>query len=311
MKIVQAIGRLLGASNPALDLIPKTPVGLERFEHMMEFARRRNLCGRSRYSGINGWIGNSINLETEQRSFSVKGIAKTRYQSVTWSHMPHHFGIYLVDGTLEFRASHEGIGPREEMLLATGADDLAEIGRCFDHWYKEFDLPGSLGRSTGLPKLFEPTGDAQRDIKTYLEDGSISSFHELFDDEGPVIWVDWGEEDDNIVHMTAEKLALNDLKAQFDNDTCDLLITYRGLQHRIVYPVEGTADRDTSIKALNTILKPDHELRVCSASRGSDTLALMALSAGEWARLEQFHPGRCSACFEIIRDDSAIFGSTN
>lgn len=314
-RIMQFIKRLFGAPGTTKYSTPKSPVSLEHLQQMLEYARRRKLCGRSKYRSGDNWIGGSINIEKEQRIYSVPAgslgsnvtAIRTQYPSVSWSYMPHHLGIYLVDGELEFRASHHGIGPREDMPLATSGEDLAEIGRCFDYWYREFGLPESLGRPTNPPKQFEPTGDALRDIQTYLEDGSVRAFHELFEDSGPVIWVDWGEEDDNIVRMTADALALDNLTARFDRDSCDLLITYRGTEHRVRYREEGVADRDTSIKALNALLQPDYELRVCNASHGSDTLALILLSGTDWARLEQVYPAACAVHFDVIRQDSVIF----
>jgi hypothetical protein len=315
VRVGQFIKRLFSAPGTTKYPTAKAPVSFEHLQQMLEYARRRNLCGRSKYRGGDNWIGRSINLVTDKRTFSVRAngpgsnmaTIRTQYPSASWSDMQHHLGIYLVDGKLEFRASHDGIGPREEMPLATSAEDLAEIGRCFDYWYEEFGLPESLGHPINPPKQFEPTGNALRDIQTYLEDGSVRAFHELFEDSGRVIWVDWGEEDDNIVRMTADALALDNLTARFDRDSCDLLISYRGTEHRVRYREEGIADRDTSIKALNALLQPDYELRVCKASHGSDTLALMALSETDWARLEQIYPEAYAVHFEMIRQDSVIF----
>lgn len=316
VRMTKFIKRLFGAPSTTKYPTAKAPVNFEHLQQMLEYARRRNLCGRSKYRSGDNWIGRSINLVTEQRTYSVRAngpgsdmaTIRTQYPSVSWSYMPDHLGIYLVDGEIEFRASHHGIGPREDMPLATSAEDLVEIGRCFDYWYEEFGLPESLGRPINPPKQFEPTGNALRDIQTYLEDGSVRAFHELFEDSSPVIWVDWGEEDDNIVRMTADTLGLDNLKARFDPDSCDLLITYRGTEHRVRYREAGVADRDTSIKALNGLLQPDYELRVCNASHGSDTLALMALSETDWARLEQIYPEACTVHFDMIRQDSVIFG---
>lgn len=303
------------AAESSKNALTEPPVSLERLQQLLEFARRRNLCGRSK-SGFDKWVGQSIEIVSEKRSFTIRsnnphyveGTVVTQYQSVSWSYMPQHLGIYLVDGEVEFRASHHGRGPRETMPLATDPADLDEIKRCFDYWYHEFGLPDSLDRPANPPKQFEPTGDAMRDIPAYLEEGSARAFHELFEDQGPVMWIDWREEDDSIVHIAAEALGLNDLTARFDNDSCDLLINYRGTSHRIRYPEEGVADRDTTIIALNRVLQPGHELRLCIASRGSDTLALMALSGEEWSLLERKHPAACAEHFMMIDETTEIFG---
>ena len=172
-------------------------------------------------------------------------------------------------------------------------------------------MPGSIDYPVNPPKQFEPSGDALRDILTYLKTGSVDVFYELFEDENPAIWIDWGEEYYNIVKMAAEVLGLDDLTAYFDNDSCDLLITYRGIEHRVRYPEEGVADRDITIIALNKLLRPEHELRLCNASRGSDTLALMAFPAADWALLEHKYPAACAMHFLVINEPTVIFGGSD
>lgn len=136
----------------------------------------------------------------------------------------------------------------------------------------------------------------------------VQSAFALFEDDDPVIRVDWGEEDDNIIRTIAAVLELDDLMACFDNDSCDLLITYHGTEHSIRYPKEGVAQRDTTIIALNALLQPDHELCLCNASRGTNTLALMALSAADWSLLEREHSAGCAEHFQAIGDAPVIFG---
>ena len=308
--------RLLGATGASSrNTFAEPPASLERLQQMFEYARRRNLCGRSN-SGFHKWVGQSIEIVSEKRHFIatsnnpyyVEGTVVTQYQSLSWSYLPQHLGIYLVDGGVEFRASHDGRGPPETMPLAIDPADLAEIKCCFDYWYDEFGLPGSLDVLVNPPKLFESTGDVMRDIETYLGEGSVRAFYELFEDQGPVMWVDWGDEDDKIIQMAAEVLELDDLTAWFDNDRCDLLVTYRGTEHRIRYPAEGVADRDTTIIALNRILQPEHELRLFRASRGSDTLAFLAFSAAEWSMVEQKQSQACAEHFMAIDEKTEIFG---
>jgi hypothetical protein len=310
--------RIFGKAAAPANVAAEPPVSLERLRQMLEYVTRGNLCGRGKYGLSDRWIGQSIAIVNEQRDFTAHrnnryydaGTIVTVYQSVSWSDMPHHLGVYLVDGELEFRACHEGRVPLENMQFATDPADLAEIKRCFDYWYNEFGLPESLGRPVNPPKQFEPTGNALRDIQTYLEDGSVLVFHELFEDYDPVIWTDWREEDDNIVRMVANVLGLNDLGARFDNDSCELLIIRRGVEHRIRYPDEGVADRDTTIIALNELLQPEHELQLCTASQGSDALVLMALSAADWAVIQSEYPQACAEHFMAITEKVEIFGKS-
>jgi hypothetical protein len=299
-----------------LHALPKPPVSLEQFQQMLEYSRLRNLCGSSRHSAGHTWIGSAIKTENAERSFvrlvdTEFGMGRKLvvvYPSVTWSYSPNHLGIYLVNGVMEFRANNDGVGPREAMPLATDPDDLAEIRRCFDFWYSEFGLPGTLKPSGNSPKRFEPTGDHLYDLSLYLQHGSVTAFQELFEDSGPIIWVHWGEEDDNIVRMASEILALDNLTARFDDENGDLLISFRGIEHCVRYPKGGVADRDIIIIALNDLLQPDYEIRVCNASHGSDTLAFIALSASDWTDVEQVYPEACNKYFHVIMGESVIFG---
>jgi hypothetical protein len=308
-----------GATASSNNVPAEAPVSLERVQHILDYARRRNLGRRGKYAISDRSIGQSIDIVSEQRDFTAgrgnpvhePGAIVTQYRSVSWSYMPDHLGVYLVDGTLEFRASHDGIGPRETMPLAEDPDDLAGIKRLFDYWYEEFGLPESLDLPVNPPKQFLPSGDALRDIVTYLKTASVDVFHELFEEGGPVIWIDWGEEDDDIVMMTAEVLGLKDLSVRFENDSCDLLIKYRGIEHRVGYRQVGVADRDTTIIALNNLLRPEHELRLCNASKGSDTLGLMALPSADWALLEHKCPEACAEHFSIIGKATAMFGRSD
>lgn len=300
--------------------IANNPIDLDRLGHMLEYAKMRNLAGKGASDAPREWIGNFIWLETEYRSFvhradthhHTAGTVNHVYPSICWSFMPDHLGIYLVDGVIELRASHDGIGPRETMPLAQAPEDIHEIGRCFDFWYEKFGLPASLAQPVHAPRTFEPSGDAMTDIITYLQNPTVDAFFDLFEDDGPVMWVDWGEEDDNIVHMAANVLALDQLSARFDdglNDDLELVVNYDGTEHRIRYPEKGAADRDTTLFGLNQILLPKFELRLCTAARGSDMGAFLALPASDWDDLERAYPEAVGQCFEDFSRCDTIFGS--
>lgn len=313
---MQFLKRMIENAARPVHVVSEPPVTLDRLHQMLEYARRRKLSGRGTRSSDDNWIGSMIEIKTEQQTFTAHinnpfyaaGTTVTIYRSVSWTFMPSHLGVYLIDGLVELRASRAGRGPRELMPLATEAADLAEIKRCFDHWYDVFGLPESLQYPAQAPKRLQASGDAISDIQAYLMDGSVQAFNDLFEDGGPAVWVDWGEEDDNIVRMTAKVLMLDDLTARFDNVTCDLLINFRGSSCRICYPQKGVADRDTTIIGLNMMLKPYYELRLCNASLGSDTLALMALSTDNWLHLEQKFPEACARQFAVIGERAVIFG---
>ena len=68
------------------------------------------------------------------------------------------------------------------------------------------------------------------------------------------------------------------------------------------------ADRNTTIIAFNNLLQPEHELRLCNASQGSDTLGLIALPAADWASLEHKYLAACALQFSAIDNAAVIFG---
>lgn len=295
---------------------PERHISKHRFDELIEYAKRRNRGSHSKWQGDDRWIGRNISFQYEERTMVPhvdgagfqKGEAFLLPLSISWNWAPHSLAVCLIDGQIELRASHGKIGPRIFMPKATDPVDIAEIRRCFDFWYEFYDLPASLDRPTHPPKQFVRSGDGIADIRTYLKNGSEKAFYELFEDDGPIVWVDWKEEDDRIVAAFAEVLQLDDLSVSFDNHSCDLLIRYRGVEHRIVYPVEGVAERDATLIGLNSLLSPQHAIRLCKASRGSDTLAFLALSQQQWAALESEFGQALADCFEPIKPGLAIFG---
>lgn len=294
------------------------PVDRARLDQMLAYARQRGLSSKGCGDAPYGWIGASIQFVHTEHSFTLRvdspplraGDVRTVYPAVFWSWMPHHLGIYLVEGEVEYRASHDGIGPREAMPLARSPADLAEIARCFDYWYDKLGLPGALDQPDEVTRArLRPSGDAVRDVATFLEHDTATAFADLFDEGGPVVWVDWRDEDDLIVDRVAAALGLPELSASFEDTRGDLVIRHGGAEHRVRYAEPWAADRDTTIIGLNQALMPEHELRLCQVWSGSDTVALMALPRASWHAIEQAHPGRHRAVFAPILHGTEIFGS--
>jgi hypothetical protein len=289
---------------------PVTSVTAERLEQMLEYARRRNMCGQGY---CRDWIGESITIEYEPRHIVPhrnNPVTQTPFdvpRYVGWTYVPTSLKLCLEDGKVVMRASHDGAHPPHMTPLATDPADIQEIERCFEYWYTKFELPMSLQVPTYSPPEFVPSGDAMADISTYLESGRASAFYELFEDDDPMVWIDWREDDSDLVAAFARVLRMDDLSAEFVNEDCDLLIQYRGQDHRVQYPEPGAADRDTTICHLNQLLMPDHEIRFCIATDGNDTLAFLPLPARHWAALEAEFPDQLHPFFEKIGPNSRIF----
>lgn len=297
---------------------PRYPVDRQKLEQMLDFTRLRGLSGKGSSAAPDRWIGGSILFQHTRQNVKVRvdsppfkaGEVRTIYPSVRWSWQPHHLCVYLVDGVVECRASHQGLEPREAMPLASDPADLAEIARCFDFWYDELGLPAALEQPAEpeRPRL-QPSGNVLRDVATYLEFGTADAFADLFGEGGPVVWVDWGDEDDLIVERVAAALSLAGLRASFEEPRGDLVIRHGEAVHHVRYAEPWVADRDSTIIGLNQALLPGHELRLCTIWNGSDTVALMALPRETWSTIEQAHPDQHSSAFQPIKPGVEIFGS--
>ena len=99
--------------------------------------------------------------------------------------------------------------------------------------------------------------------------------------------VDWREEDDAIVTLIADAIGMHDLHADWDDDT--LVITHGDSERRVPMQMDP-ADRDATIRAVNALLQPEHEIRYISLSAGSDTMGFCVLRAADWQIVEQSNP---------------------
>ena len=129
-------------------------------------------------------------------------------------------------------------------------------------------------------------------------------------DKTAVFWVDWREEDEAIAGYCETILRTGALSAELV-DTDDELgfalhLSYRN--RRVKAPlVAGTEDRHITIHALNEILAPDYEIRVCTDSRGMDTLAFVPLAAQDWRSLEARFPEVVRRRFRKIEQRPNLF----
>ena len=133
-----------------------------------------------------------------------------------------------------------------------------------------------------------------------------------FDASDALIWVDWGEEDGDILGY------LNDVlpeAAQIDYECMDsaeergfdILLKVDGAAHAIPYATDA-ADRDTTLKAAQEHLAPMYEIRWYMGSLGSDTLAFAVLPTDDWQKLErEFDAEQVTYYFAPIHVDSQMF----
>lgn len=126
-------------------------------------------------------------------------------------------------------------------------------------------------------------------VEKLLTTRSDDALQAMLNDEGAVFWVDRRVEDDEIVKDCEGILRTGDLAAEIveidEEPHFELYISYRG--RRVKVPlVIGHEDREITIDTLNQVLRPDYEIRICRASDGTDSFALLPLSAADWATLD-------------------------
>jgi hypothetical protein len=150
------------------------------------------------------------------------------------------------------------------------------------------------------------------EIKKCLTTENDEDFEILAASNDIVFWVDWRENDENIIEYCENIIKTEKLTASV-NDVDDeigfeIIINYKDVKTKIPYKGKGS-DRDTTIITLNEILKPDFEIRFCKFSDNSDTLAFLPLIHAQWIELEkEFGKQRVSKHFVEISKDSVLFG---
>ncbi|EKF20489.1 hypothetical protein [Nitratireductor pacificus] len=226
-----------------------------------------------------------------------------------WSAYPVFAFLALIDEELEYRFGTNGEATHWLCPITADPERIAQIDRMFLLWYEHLGLPESLDPPPSPARDIDRS-DKMGLIRHYLRVGDQAFlFKVLGDDHDDVVmWVDWREADDDIVHMCEKLIRTGDLTAEFvPNDvSADLFIAHRGVRTRVPYNGPD-ADRDTTLVTLNAILAPDHEIRMCRESGHGDTVAFLPLSAGQWQSLEEAMPLEVKEKFMKLSKDSAIF----
>lgn len=124
------------------------------------------------------------------------------------------------------------------------------------------------------------------------------------------MWIDWREEDHNIIGYCEDILQTKQLSvatSDAENERgFDTVITYKNQQ--ISFPYQGSGiDRDTTIKTLNQTIHSEFEIRLCKESLGSDTLCFVPLRNKEWNELDEKYPKQMNEKFEKITTETKLF----
>ncbi len=141
-------------------------------------------------------------------------------------------------------------------------------------------------------------------INAALENPTPDNIAALLDDESLVFYVDWREDDEDIVWSCAHHLQNFALSAEWDGDALWICCG----EKRVRVPLTGTpADRHITLLALNEALSPHDEIRFCRDSNGSDTLAFAVFSRAFWQELEAKYGAEVAKRFSEIAEKPNLF----
>ena len=147
-------------------------------------------------------------------------------------------------------------------------------------------------------------------ITAMLDSTDKPAIRALLNDRRTIFWVDAREDEAELVSYCEAVLQTGKLTAEWVGaDTPrgrDLYISYSGKRVRVPL-INGDEDRHIALCALNGVLVPDYEIRLCIDSNGSDTLAFLPLAIGQWAALEQRYGAAVSQHFYRLADRPNVF----
>ena len=131
---------------------------------------------------------------------------------------------------------------------------------------------------------------------------------DLFDSEA-IIWIDWREYDEDVVHYFNDMMdePINIQTVSNGKPYGDDIVLQKG-DKELLIPYGNEQDRDVTIKYFNEFVKPDYEVRWFTESLGNDTLGFTVLSVAEWAKLDdEFGADTVRYYFEPIDFESDMF----
>lgn len=127
-----------------------------------------------------------------------------------------------------------------------------------------------------------------------------------------LVWVDWREYDEDIIHYFNEKLP-DAHKIIFEcveiekERGIDIILKKNGVHTAIPY-ADAYTDRDTTLRSIQEYVSPEYQIRWYLGSLGSDTLAFGIFPITYWNQLEQeFGTKTVAYYFAPINADSMMF----
>jgi hypothetical protein len=112
----------------------------------------------------------------------------------------------------------------------------------------------------------------------------------LLEDDTTVFWIDWRQDDETIAKSCESVLQTGHLSGELNEVDSDegYEVYLQQRDRRVQVPLDyGGRDRHITLCALNRVLAPECEVRLCIDSSGSDSLAFLPLSCERCAAPEQ------------------------
>lgn len=306
--------KLFGQIETERNYEPKITV--EKIQQLFEYGKRENLIG-TKDDSLKGKykVGHIIDWKSEEHYF--KGYNDIPAQNVPahikWSNNPIFAYVSILDNKVQYHYREDGGSAVYICPITTDTEHIKFIDEIFEHYYNKFGLPNVLN----VPKTLKDIANKTNKMK-FLEEYLTTQDHDFFSDNfcddsdiaDIVMWIDWREEDENIITyceaiLQTEQLSVETLDA--DNERgFETIITYINKKTSIPYKGEG-ADRNTTIKTLNQTIQSEFEIRLCKESLGSDTLCFIPLTNVQWNELDEKYPKQVSEKFEKITTETKLF----
>ncbi len=307
--------KLFGNNNPENNYKPK--ITAVKIQHLFEYGKLKNVIGTGDESLKDKWkVGQSISWDSE--GYYFKGYKDIPAQDVPphikWSNNPVFAYVAIVDNKVRY---HYGEKSGSAVYICPVTEDPAHIkliDEIFEHYYHNFfKLPQSLNEGKMAKKKADKT-DKMKFLAEYMASADPGFFSNNFYDDDRIdniaMWIDWREEDENIISSCGDILQIKQLSAETsaaDNERgFETVIHYKNSKTLIPYKAAG-ADRDTTIQTLNLIIQPEFEIRLCKESFGSDTLCFLPLTKEQWLELEGKYSKQVEEKFEKITKETTMF----
>lgn len=120
------------------------------------------------------------------------------------------------------------------------------------------------------------------------------------------VWIDWKEEEDEIVKSFGKRLDSADKLESFTKGD-DLWFSYHGQEYKLPL-TRSPKDRSVAVSSLVEMLKDKYDIRLLKWSKDTDSRAFLILPKADWQALDQENPAWARDHFESVAVGTDFFG---